>query len=227
MECDYVMTNPSNTLRRLKPDLTPYLFHFTGGSDPAGNMKSILSQKKLISSKGYLCFTDSPLTMLGEELKYMDNFPRPMYSQYGIGFVRDVLITDFRCRPVIYGDVNEQKIIDASLLWRYEPLDVVSHDYTWLREWRINGYEFDFSNINPSNIVVVAPNEEALQDICADVDFDVDFDYDSDSKESHPYLFYTICRMWKGVPLSQAASYKDDNEMLEALELQEIGEEIK
>lgn len=157
----------------------------------------------------------------------MDNFPRPMYSQYGIGFVRDVLITDFGCRPVIYGDENEQKIIDASLLWRYEPLDVVSHDYTWLREWRINGYEFDFSNINPSNIVVVAPNEEALQDICADVDFDVDFDYDSDSKESHPYLFYTICRMWKGVPLSQAASYKDDNEMLEALELQEIGEEIK
>lgn len=226
MECDYVMTNPSNTLRRLKPDLTPYLFHFTGGSDPAGNMKSILSQKKLMSSKGYLCFTDSPLTMLGEELKYMDKFPRPMYSQYGIGFVRDVLIRDFGCRPVIYGDENEKKLIDASLHWRYEPLDIVSHDYTWLREWRINGYEFDFSNINPSNIVVVAPNEEALQDICADVDFDVDFDYDSDSKESHPYLFYTIRRMWKGVPLSQAASYKDDNEMLEALELQEIGEEI-
>lgn len=220
------MKNPSNTLRRLKSDLTPYLFHFTGGSDPAGNIKSILSQKKLISSKGYICFTDSPLTMLGEELKYMDKFPRPMYSQYGIGFVRDVLIRDFGCRPVIYGDENEKKFIDASLHWRYEPLDIVSHDYTWLREWRINGYEFDFSNINPSNIVVVAPNEETLQDICADVDFDVDFDYDSDSKESYPYLFYTIRRMWKGVPLSQAASYKDDNEMLEALELQEIGEEI-
>ena len=221
------MTNPSNTLRRLKPDLTPYLFHFTGGSDPVGNMKSILSQKKLMSSNGYLCFTDSPLSMLGEELKYMDKFTRPMFSQYGIGFVRDILIGDFGCRPVIYGDENEKKFIDASLHWRFEPLDIVSHDYTWLREWRINGDVFDFSTIKSSNIVVVAPNEDALQEIIADVDFDVDFDYDSDSKESHPYLVYTIRRMWKGVPLSQAASYKDDNEMLEALELQKIGEEIK
>lgn len=220
------MVNPSNTLRRLKPDLTPYLFHFTGGSDPAGNMKSILSHKKLISSKGYICFTDSPLTMLGELLKYMDKFPRPMYSQYGIGFVRDVLIRDLGCRPVIYGDENEKKLIDATLHWRYEPLDIVSHDYTWLREWRINGDVFDFSAISPSNVVVVAPNEEALLDLSADVEFDVDFDYDSDSKESHPYLVHTLRRIWKGIPLSQAASFKDDNEMHEALETQEIGEEI-
>ena len=149
-----------------------------------------------------------------------------MYSQYGIGFVRDILIRDFGCRPVIYGDENEQKFIDASLHWRYEPLDIVSHDYTWLREWRINGDVFDFSTIESSNIVVVAPNEDALQEIITDVDFDVDFDYDSDSKESHPYLVYTIRRMWKGVPLSQAASFKDDNEMLAALESQKIGEEI-
>ena len=207
--------------------MTLYLFHFTGGSDPAGNMKSILSHKKLISSKGYICFTDSPLTMLGELLKYMDKFPRPMYSQYGIGFVRDVLIRDLGCRPVIYGDENEKKLIDATLHWRYEPLDIVSHDYTWLREWRINGDVFDFSAISPSNVVVVAPNEEALLDLSADVDFDVDFDYDSDSKESHPYLVHTLRRIWKGIPLSQAASFKDDNEMHEALESQEIGEEIK
>ena len=58
------------------------------------------------------------------------------------------------------------------------------------------------------------------------MEFDVDFDYDSDSKESHPYLVHTLRRMWKGVPLSQAASFKDDNEMHEALESQEIGEEI-
>lgn len=206
--------------------MTPYLFHFTGGSDPAGNMKSILSHKKLISSKGYICFTDSPLTMLGELLKYMDKFPRPMYSQYGIGFVRDVLIRDLGCRPVIYGDENEKKLIDATLHWRYEPLDIVSHDYTWLREWRINGDVFDFSAISPSNVVVVAPNEEALLDLSADVEFDVDFDYDSDSKESHPYLVHTLRRIWKGIPLSQAASFKDDNEMHEALESQEIGEEI-
>lgn len=65
-----------------------------------------------------------------------------------------------------------------------------------------------------------------LHEITTDVDFDVDFDYDNSTKESYPYLVYTIRRMWKGIPLSQASSYKDDNEMLEALESQEIGEEI-
>lgn len=221
------MCNPSNTLRRLKPDLTPYLFHFTGGQNPAENMKSILGQKKLKSEKGYICFTDSPLTMLGDQLKYMDKFPKPMYSQYGIGFTRDVLIREFGCRPVIYGDENEQKLIDTSLNWRFEPLDVFTHDFTWLREWRIAGKEFDFSTVKPSDIIVVAPNEDALHEITMDVDMDVEFDYDNYSKEARPYPVYTIRRIWKGIPLSQAGSFKDDNEMRQALDNQKIGEEIK
>ena len=221
------MTNSSNTLRRLKPDLTPYLFHFTGGSDPAGNMKSILSQRKLVSSKGYICFTDSPLTMLGEQLKYMNKFQKPMYSQYGIGFVRDVLVRDFGSRPVIYGDEDEKKLIDASLHWRYEALDIVSHDFTWLREWRIKGDEFDFSMIKPSDIMVIAPDEMALHNIVMDEDIDMDFDYDHSTRTAFPYLVYTFRRIWKGIPLSQAATFKDDNEMQQALESQEIGEEIK
>ena len=219
--------NPSSTLRRLKPDLTPYLFHFTGGADPVENMKSILSQTKLLSSKGYICFTDSPLTMLGDQLKYMDKFPIPMYSQYGIGVIRDVLIREYGCRPVIYGDKNEQKLIDASLRWRYEPLDVFTHDFTWLREWRIAGNEFDFSEIKPKDIVVITPSQDALESIALDVDVDVEFDYDNFTKESFPYPVYTIRRIWKGIPLSQASSFKDDNEMQQAIDLQQIGEKIK
>lgn len=221
------MSNPSNKLRRLKPDLTPYLFHFTGGTNLEENMESILEQKKLVSNKGYICFTDSPLTMLGDQLKYMDQFEQPMYSQYGIGFVRDVLIRDFGCRPVIYGDYNEYQLIDKALHWRFESLDIVTHDYTWLREWRIKGEEFDFSKINAGNIVVIAPNDEALHRITKDVDTDVDFNYESDIKKSIPYLTYTLCRKWKGIPLSQAASFKNDNEMQQAIDSQKIGEEIK
>lgn len=221
------MSNPSNTLRRLRPDLTPYLFHFTSGPTPADNMKSILRQKKLLTTRGYICLTDSPLSMLGEQFKYMDRFPKPMYSQYGIGFTRDVLIREHGCRPVIYGDEDEKKLIDASLQWRYEPLDVFTHDYTWLREWRIAGNEFDFSRINMSDIIVVAPTQDELDQIIMDVDIDVEFDYDSYTKESYPYPVYTIRRMWKGVPLSQAASFKDDNELRQVVDSQEIGEEIK
>lgn len=221
------MPNPSNSLRRLRPDLSPYLFHFTSGSLPVENMKSILRQKKLRSTRGYICLTDSPLSMLGEQFKYMDRFLKPMYSQYGIGFTRDVLIREYGCRPVIYGDEDEKKLIEASLQWRYETLDVFTHDYTWLREWRIAGYEFDFSGINMSDIIVIAPTEEELEKIVSDVDVDVRFDYDNSTKEAYPYPVYTIRRIWKGIPLSQAASFRDDNELQQVVDRQQIGEEIK
>lgn len=220
------MCNPSNKLRRLRPDLTPYLFHFTGGAKPEDNMKSILAQKKLVSQRGYICFTDSPLSMLGEQFRYMDQFSRPMYSQYGIGFKRDLLIRQFNCRPVIYGDDTELQRIDNTLHWRFEPLDVFSHDFTWLREWRIEGNEFDFSGVNVSDIIVIAPTENSLHNIIMDVDVDVEFDYDNFTKEAFPYPVYTIRRKWKGIPLSQAASFHDDNELEQALAEQEIGEEL-
>lgn len=221
------MCNPSNTLRRLRPDLTPFLFHFTRGTDPVGNIKAILAQKKLKSQKGYICFTDSPLSMLGEQFKYMEQFPMPMYAQYGVGFRRDRLIRDFGCRPVIYGDANELNMMHQSLHWRYEPLDVFSHDFTWLREWRINGNEFDFSTLNSEEFIVIAPDEEHLNEIIQDVDIDVDFDYDHSTKQSFPLLRYTIRRKWRGVPLSQASSFKDDNRLEQVVSDQHIGEELK
>ena len=78
-----------------------------------------------------------------------------------------------------------------------------------------------------SDIIVVAPTQDELEQIIMDVDIDVEFDYDSYTKESYPYPVYTIRRMWKGVPLSQAASFKDDNELRQVIDSQEIGEEIK
>ena len=220
------MSNPSNSLRRLRPDLTPYLFHFTGGSDPARNLGAILREKKLVSNMGYICFTDSPLTMLGKQLQYMNRFPTPMYSQYGIGFLRDVLISDYQCRPVIHGDEKEKTLIEESLHWRYELLDIETHDFTWLREWRILGREFEFSKMNPSGIVVVGPDENVLNKIILDEEIDVEYDYDHSTRIAYPYLQYTFRRTWKGIPLCHATSFKDDNEIQQALVSQEIGEKI-
>lgn len=221
------MGNPSNKLRVTRPDLTPFVFHFTSGKDPEANMKSILSQRKLLSTRSYICFTESPLTMLGEQFRYMAQFSNPMYSQYGIGFKRDTLIQNYSCRPVIYGDDNEYNLIDESLRWRYEKLDVSGHDFTWLREWRIKGNEFDFSQLNQDEIIVIAPTDVDLQKIVEKEDFDVEFDYDHSTRQSIPYLVHTIRRKWKGVPLSKAGSFKDDNEMEQSLANQFIGEEIK
>ena len=81
------MQNPSHNLRERKKDLSPYLFHFTKGSDCKERLESILSEECLKSKLGYICFTESPLTCSHELFKYMESWKEPMYSRYGIGFI--------------------------------------------------------------------------------------------------------------------------------------------
>lgn len=53
-------------LRRQKIDQSPNLFHFTKGTiEEAGNaMYSIIESERLISTRGYISFTSSPITAL-------------------------------------------------------------------------------------------------------------------------------------------------------------------
>ena len=55
-----------NKFRSVKPDQSPYLFHFTRGPEEEAKkaMYSIIEQKELISkSNDYICFTTSPITI--------------------------------------------------------------------------------------------------------------------------------------------------------------------
>ena len=86
---------------------------------------------------------------------------------------------------------------------------------------------FSPSPLYPSPAAAGDADVDVDGDVDVDVDVDVEFDYDNFTKESYPYPVYTVRRIWKGIPLSQAASFKDDNEMHQAIESQKIGEEIK
>ena len=44
-----VSMNPSNILRKIRKDLSPYLFHFTKGDRPMESLQNILSEMKLYS----------------------------------------------------------------------------------------------------------------------------------------------------------------------------------
>ena len=105
--------NPSHNLRDRKPDLSPFLFHFTSGGDPFSTINSIIEERCLICERNvndYLkavCFTESPLTLSLQVFSYMNSWSKPRFSRYGIGFKRDVLIRDYLARPVIYGDEHE------------------------------------------------------------------------------------------------------------------------
>ena len=217
------MKNPSDNIRIRKPDLSPYLFHFTNNDDPIGRIRSILSERCLKSNDlDYICFTDSPLSQSIEQFKYMYSFypyREPMYSMFGIGFNRDLLIKKYNARPVIYADMDEYKLLDESLKWRFEKLDVETHDYTWLREWRIKGNRFDFSEISIEDIIVVAPTKEDLEQLVMGQELEY-LDFDFEDGMCYPYPIYCLARLWKGITLENANSCKNDYEVKEILNRQ-------
>ena len=220
------MQNPSHNLRERKKDLSPYLFHFTKGSDCKERLESILSEECLKSKLGYICFTESPLTCSHELFKYMESWKEPMYSRYGIGFKRDILIDHFRARPVIYGDDKDFAMLGNGLNWRYELLDVHKHDYTWLREWRIEGNVFHFSSISKEDIIVVAPTEDEIDDVVSSLEIDVDFNYEHENRMANPYLLCRKTREWIGISFNETTKYDNDNTIELITFLQDIGEEL-
>ena len=220
------MQNPSHNLRERKKDLSPYLFHFTKGFDCKERLESILSEECLKSKLGYICFTESPLTCSHELFKYMESWKEPMYSRYGIGFKRDILIDHFRARPVIYGDDKDFAMLGNGLNWRYELLDVHKHDYTWLREWRIEGNEFHFSSISKEDIIVVAPTEDEIVDVVSSLEVDVDFNYEHENRMANPYLLFRKTREWIGISFNETIKYDNDKTIELITFLQDIGEDL-
>ena len=220
------MQNPSHNLRERKRDLSPYLFHFTKGEDCQDKLINILSEECLKSKLGYQCFTESPLACSHELFKYMESWDKPMYSRYGIGFKRDILIDKFRARPVIYGDDKDFAMLGNGLNWRYELLDIQSHDYTWLREWRIKGNSFNFSSISKEDIIVIAPTDKELKDLVSGMDF-VEMDFSIIEGIGYPSPIYRMARIWKGMSFDEALKYDNDNTVELMTIMQDIDETIE
>ena len=188
-------------------DQSPYLFHFINGYDPSPHetLRKILVEKQLVSSKGYICFSASPLTAITKffEVK-VNSTGKPMYQPWGLGFSRDILVRDFGARNVIYTDGTEG--IPEYLEWRTQKLDVDSYDFEYLREWRINKGKFDFSGFPRGDMIVIAPDYNCLNDLV--VRFDMEFTpfvnhYNGDIEEDWSEVWK---REWKGISVDKLGS---------------------
>ena len=218
--------NPSSNLTQNRNDLSPYLFHFTKG-EKAFETLLMIFQELMLKSKTheYICLTETPITQFIENLIYMNRYNNPMFSMYGIGFNRDLLISKYGARPVIYGnneDLDKLKKIDMD--WRFELLNIDYHDFTWLREWRIRN-EFDFSKISPNDIIIIAKTKDELEQICAVHELeDLDFEYEPEIGECTIYPIYSVIRGWKGISIDDLMTYKSDKEVYKKALSQKIGE---
>ena len=220
----------SDKFRKARLDQSPYLFHFVKGSDvaPLETLKKILEEEKLISSRGYICFSASPLTAITKFFEVKTNRTgKPLYHPYGIGFSRDVLVSSYRARNVIYVDSEEWNFIPNELKWRTDLLNVDSYDFEYLREWRIKGSEFNFAKFPKEDMIVIAPTISQLNDLV--VQFDMEFkpivnyctgDIEEDWDES-------FTREWKGVAInSLEGEFLDDYAISGATIRQTIGEDM-
>lgn len=207
--------NPSENLVKNRNDLSPYLFHFTKREDAYDKLVNILNQLKLISNThDYICFTETPITHFRKNLLYMNRFYKPMLSFYGIGFRRDLLIKNFGAKSVIYGDkMDEANLKNVDMDWRFEELNVLTHDFTWLREWRIR-HEFDFSSISPEDIIVIAKTDDEVKNLCSMQELeDIDYEYEPEIGECTIWPMFSNIRGWKGISIEHVEKLASDKEV--------------
>lgn len=216
-------------LRSKRIDQSPYLFHFTKGSlaQASESMYSIINQQKMISSKGYISFTASPITSLKKFFETpILRTGLPMYQPIGIGFSRDILVKRFGARNVIYCSQDEMRIIPEELRWRTELLEVDVYDFEYLREWRTRGSEFDFSDFPKENILIIAPSKDDLNNFVVkhDLEFNPIVDYYNGDIE--PNWDEVFVRQFKGITLSGALSQEDDYAVSGSTVSQVLGEDM-
>ena len=71
----------------------------------------------------------------------------------------------------LYVDAEEREKVPEEFIWRTDILEVDSYDFEYLREWRIKGNVFDFSEISFEDILVIAPDLEHLNDLVVKYDW--------------------------------------------------------
>lgn len=220
------MYNPSNSIRKQRNDLTPYLFHYTKGSDPYQVLIKIISEKRLTSQRGYICFTEAPLTMSIQLFDYMSKYPNALYRPYGIGLPRDLLF-EKGARPIIYGTDEDNKKIPRELQWRCLTLEPSSYDYSWLREWRCQGNIFDFKELC-DNIILITKEEKELSTLVTDEDIDIDWGYEPEVGTAIPSISSIFKRCLKGISLEKMKlqEISSDGKLKNYIDEQEIGERL-
>lgn len=125
-----------------REDISDYLFHFTSGANAYDTLEQIIESfsVKDMKGKGYICFTETPITMMAKMFDFFESFPKPMYAPYGIAIPKDKFF-ELGGAPAIYGTKEDLSLIDSSLHWKFVEYTPNKYDFSWLREWRINARE--------------------------------------------------------------------------------------
>ncbi len=204
------------TFNQLREDLSDYLFHFTKGENAFETLQKILCEGKLcdMSGNGYICFTETPITMLPEFFKYIHRQYRipTIIAPYGIGIKKDLL---FRAgaRPVIYGLPQEKNKFPEEMQWRFVKMDLPNYDYSWLREWRLPKRSLSFK---PKHIIVVTFESDERSLFC-----ELKLLGNYDNKNILDDSMIDIKYVYKGISIDEIETYNTKEKFRDYIEEQQ------
>lgn len=163
---------------RSRDDLSDYAFHFTKKANAKETLRTILEQRKIrdIGNKGFICFTEAPVTMLHNMFEIFNRYTDPMYAPYGIGIKKDRLF-NLGARHAIYGTLQEKdSFCSIGHGWRFIEHTPGYYDVSWMREWRLPLLKLDLTS---ENFLVVASTNKDEMELCLDFK-DVEIDAEPD-----------------------------------------------
>jgi hypothetical protein len=189
-----------------REDISSYLFHFTKNSYAFETLCKIVANEAIkdVNSKGAICFTEAPITLLADMFKVFENFKEPMFSHYGIAIRKD-LIFNLGGRPVIYGLEEEKKQLHQSMQWRFEYYIPNVHDYSWMREWRLPKSELQLTQ---ENCFIITKEKSELSIIFDETDIgEIEFDGCMEDGEFRGYAYTQIHRKFMSISLEEIEEF--------------------
>lgn len=159
-----------------REDLSDYLFHFTSGNKANETLDKIIESNSIkdMKNRGFICLTESPITLLAEMFELFNKYENPMYAPYGIAIKKDFLF-NLGARPVIYGPIEDKGELGKSLQWRFEEYIPNLKDYSWLREWRINKKEI---KLDANNCFIITKTKHEIDRIIYNDNQIIDVEFD-------------------------------------------------
>ncbi|WP_269243094.1 hypothetical protein [Flavobacterium limnophilum] len=158
-----------------RPDLSSTLIHFTKGEnddEAFENLYSILIDKcinatkfKSLEDNEIVCLTETPLKII-MEYGFTNHTNYSNYRKFGLMFDKEEIYKIYSGRPALYLEKKCFNKLSNDLKWRFalfEPSFKYKElpkkpfiDFTWEREWRVQGdlYLSDCDN----NFIVLVPN---------------------------------------------------------------------
>lgn len=179
------MASTTKLILDSREDISEYVFHFTKSRHAIDILNRIITDGEIkdINQKGYICFSEAPLTMLPKMFEIFKKYADPMYAPYGIGVKKEFLYKLGGC-PVFYGNNSDYlKLKSVGLDWKFVPYIPGIHDFSWLREWRVKSPCIKLD----SDYMFVITNQDIERALVLSQTGDIDFDGCVDDGEFHAY----------------------------------------